>query len=538
MKTLKKITFPELENEYLENILRELVNKYNIIQLFFTRQSSSAFSSLIVNLDSSMDVQKLQQSKWVRKVKENFQITIYFIFSSKLHHYYSLGDPFIGFYCRQSAIIYENKEFENSVFTQWEWKKYKKRFNDYENNFYHDHELHKWQIKNLISESASNAVFTSYSRLIEYDLQYLEELYLGSKSVSVSINERIANLSAYIPVIQRYFVKSSKGRYFLTDLFEQAKEASSDDEALYRNEMFKAVGEAEENLCDLIVERLSELKTLIKKEYTAKKEVLCQTDNKLAITVLDTAVEIILQRAEPEQIYLFHETTSNDIIIYYLLLIAENVGNEKLKAITDCLKSKTGGNCNLVLISHSRYWIQNNLYEYQSFFEKIIKENYLIYSSNEYHPEFHWEEPHKPYNGDLHIFHKSLEKCAEQFSATAHNNEENYCGLGCLFAQFFLSFCRTYIFVKTYYMPNYLSSKALWNLCIYADNDIKKYNYLLETFWTDVFPYLDANRTVSHGLTRLDAEKVSQMEIIVTKLSNELHKLVIEGGLLKIYEQD
>ncbi|MWB95135.1 hypothetical protein GON26_12255 [Flavobacterium sp. GA093] len=538
MKTLEKITFPELENEYLENILRELINKYNIIQLFFTRDSSSAFSNLIVNLDSSMDVQKLQQSKWVRKVKENFQITVYFIFSSKLHHYYSLGDPFIGFYCRQSAIIYENKEFDNSIFTQWEWKKYKKRFNDYENNFYHDHELHKWQIKNLISESASNAIFTSYSRLIEYDLQYLEELYLGSKSVSVSINERITSLSAYIPAIQRYFVKSSKGRYFLTDLFEQAKEASSDDEALYRNEMFKAVGEAEENLCDLIGDRLSELKKLIKKEYTDKKEVLCEIDNKPAITVLDTAVQIILQRAEPEQIYLFHETTSNDKIIYYLLLIAENAGNEKLKAITNCLKNKIGGKCNLVMISHSRYWIQNNLYEHQSFFEKVIKENYLIYSSNEYHPEFHWEEPHKPYYGDLHIFYKSLEKCAEQFSATARNNEENYCGLGCLFAQFFLSFCRTYIFVKTYYMPNYLSSKTLWNLCIYADNDIKKYNYLLETFWTEIFPYLDANRTVSHGLTRLDAEKVSQMEMIVTKLSNELHKLVIEGGLLKIYEQD
>ena len=538
MKTLEKITFPELENEYLENILRELINKYNIIQLFFTRQSSSAFSSLIVNLDSSMDVQKLQQSKWVRKVKENFQITVYFIFSSKLHHYYSLGDPFIGFYCRPSAIIYENKEFDNSIFTQWEWKKYKKRFNDYENNFYHDHELHKWQIKNLISESASNAVFTSYSRLIEYDLQYLEELYLGIKSVSVSINERITSLSAYIPAIQRYFVKSSKGRYFLTDLFEQAKEASSDDEALYRNEMFKAVGEAEENLCDLIGDRLTELKKLIKKEHTDKKEVLCQTDNKPTITVLDTAVQIILQRAEPEQIYLFHETTSNDKIIYYLLLIAENAGNEKLKVITDCLKSRTGGKCNFVLISHSRYWIQNNLYEYQSFFEKIIKENYLIYSSNEYHPEFHWEEPHKPYYGDLHLFYKSVEKCAEQFSATAHNNEENYCGLGSLFAQFFLSFCRTYIFVKTYYIPNYISSKALWNLCIYADNNIKKYNYLLETFWTDIFPYLDANRTVSHGLTRLDVEKASQMEMIVTQLSNELHKLVIEDGLLKIYEQD
>lgn len=220
------------------------------------------------------------------------------------------------------------------------------------------------------------------------------------------------------------------------------------------------------------------------------------------------------------------------------MLITAGAGNEKLKSITESLKSKTGKKYNFVLISHSRYWIQSNLYGYQSFFAKIIQNNNLIYSSSTFHPEFHWENHHNPYHADLHFFYKSTKESAIQFSSIVSNANENYCGLDFLFALFFLSFCRTYIFVKTYYTPNDLSSQTLWELCIYADPDIKKYNYLLEQFWTDFFPYLDKHRTVFHELSKLDKEKVAQMDIIVEKLINELHNLVIENGLLLNLEHE
>ena len=95
-----------------------------------------------------------------------------------------------------------------------------------------------------------------------------------------------------------------------------------------------------------------------------------------------------------------------------------------------------------------------------------------------------------------------------------------------------MSFCRTYIFVKTYYLPNYLSNQTLWQLYIYADSDIRKYNYLIEQFCTDFFPYLDKHRILYHKLSKLDKEKVEQMNSIVEKLMYDLHNLVIEHGLL------
>src|SRR5690606_28238756 len=103
---------------------------------------------------------------------------------------------------------------------------------------------------------------------------------------------------------------------------------------------------------------------------------------------------------------------------------------------------------------------------------------------------------------------------------------------------FFLTFCRTYIFIKIYYLPHYLSSQALCELCIYADANIQKYSYVTEQFRTSFFPFLDNHMTLHHRLSRLSKEDVGQMNIIVEKLIYELHNLVIEDGLLPNWDED
>ena len=538
MKTSKKLSFPKLENEYLENILRQLVNQHTIIQIFFTREKYSVYSCLIINIESNIDAQKLQQSKWVRKVKEHFQINTAFIFSSKLRHHYSLGSPFIAFYCRESAIIYQNIELENPLIIKRDWKKYKKRFNMFEDHFRHDHDLHLSQVQNLISEGSSNSVFTSYARLIEYDLEYLEDLYSGNKSTLLSLDERINNLIEYIPDIQKYFVRHSHNKFYLTDLFVKVKEATADDEEIYKEEMYEAVGIAEQSLYRLIEERFNQLKKFIKKGLFERHEVVCQIDDKPKDIILSVAIETILNSVEVEQIYLYHQITDHEKTTYYLMLIAMGASNEKLKLITQFLKSKIGKKYDFVLLSHSRYWIQTNLYQHQSFFSKIIQGKYLTYSSSEYLPEFHWEVPHNPYHADLHFYYKPTKDIALQFSTIVNDTKENYQGLDSLFTLFFMSFCRTYIFIKTYYLPNYLSNQTLWQLCIYADPDIRKYNYLIEQFWTDFFPHLDRHMMLNHKLSKLNKDEVDQMNVIVEKLMSELHNLVIEGRLLLPFEQD
>jgi len=409
----------------------------------------------------------------------------------------------------------------------------------FEERFYNDHDLQKSQIHNLISENAANSVFTSYARLIKYELEYLEALYLLNTFNSLPLAERINNLAAYIPEIQKYFVKNSHSSYYLTELFKKAKEASvNDGEPIHKNEMYEAVGIAEQNLYSLIEDRLDELKKRIKKIASEKQEVSIQMDEKPIDVILETAIETIVKSAGVEQVYLFHQLTYGEKTTYYLMLIAIGAGNEKLKSITQSLKSRTGGKYDFVLIAHSRHRIQENLYEHQSFFADIMQDKNLIYSSSPYHPELHWEVPHNPYHADLYFYYKPAKDSAFQFFTMANNAKENYQGIDYFFTLFFLSFCRTYIFVKTYYLPNYLSNEALWQLCLYADPGLRKYNYMIEQFWTDFFPYLDRNMTLNHKLSKFHKEEVDQMNAIVEKLMHELHNLVIEGGLLLNFEQD
>ncbi|MGQ7947555.1 hypothetical protein [Flavobacterium sp. WC2509] len=539
MKTLKKLSFPKLENEFLENILRQLADQNIIIQLFFTKQVSPLFSYLIIHVEKNIDAEQLQQHKWVKKARNRYQIDVHFIYSGRLHHRFSLGHPFIELYCQPSALIYQNAAAFNPLLITRGWQKYKQQFYAFEERFYSDHDLHNCQIHSLISENSSNSVFTSYARLIEYELDYLEELYSGSKSASQPLDERINNLIAYIPEIQKYFVRNSHSTYYLTELFAQAKEASTNDgEPIHKNEMYEAVGIVEQNLYRLIEERFDELKKLLKKGLSERLQASYQLDNELKDKTLDTTVETIIKLVEAEQIYLYHQITYGEKTTYYLLLLANGAGNEKLRSINQSLKSKMGGKYNFVLISHSRHWIQENLYQHQSFFATIIRDKYLIYSSSPYHPELHWEVPHNPYHADLYFYYKPTAAIASQFFAIASNAKGNYQGIDYFFTLFFLYFCRTYIFVKTYYLPNYLSNEALWQLCIYADPDLRKYNYMIEQFWTDFFPYLDRHMTLNHKLSKFHKEEIDQMSGIVEKLMHELHNVVIEGGLLSNFEKD
>ncbi len=536
METFKKLSFPKLENEYLDPILTQLVRQHHVIQMFFTKQSCSVLAHLIIHTETNSDVQLLQQNKWVTKVRKRYHIDVFFIYTRKLHRQFVSGHPFTALYCQSSAIIYQNIAGGEALLITSPWKKYKKRFNTFEALYYHDHDLQKSNVESLVAEGISNSVFTSYARLFEYDLGYLEELYSGTISDLLPLDDRITKLADCVPEIQKYFVKKSHSRYFLTDLFTKAKDATANDDAIYNNELYEAVGITEQGLYSLIEQRFNELKKLIKKSKVKTDLAVSLISDKPGDDILNNAVAILSRAVQVEQIYFYHQITYAEKATYYLMLIGEGVGNEKLKSLTQSLKSRLGAAYDFVILCHSRAWIQCNLYQHQSFFSKILQSKFLMYSSSDYCPKLHWEVPHNPYHADLYFSYTLAKQSSLQFFGIYNNTKGNYTGMASLFALFFMSFCRTYIFVKTYYLPNHLSSQALWGLCVYADGGIRKYSYLLEQFWTEFFPFVDRNMNLHQRLVKLRKEDVDQMNIIVEKLMGELHELVIEGDLMKDVE--
>jgi hypothetical protein len=146
--------------------------------------------------------------------------------------------------------------------------------------------------------------------------------------------------------------------------------------------------------------------------------------------------------------------------------------------------------------------------------------------------------PHHPQHSDLYFHYKGTLQSSLQFYKLIDGEQENYQGVDNIFALFLLSFCRTYIYVKTFYLPNYMTSEALWQLCIYADKEIYKYNYLFEQFSNNIFSFTDYNMRVHHSIGKVETEKVNCMKMIVEKLMNKLKEMVVEDKLLDDFEMN
>ncbi len=539
MKTSEQFSFSKLENEFLEDAIKQLNEQYLIIQIFYNKSVHSQDSHLILNLEHKKDVDKIKQKHWIKKAYSEHKIHIHLFYNTQLHYKFDLGHPFVEFYCKPSALIYQNEKYGNHLLIDRNWKKFNKKFENYKERFYHDHNILLSQTREFIKDESFVSVFLSYEKVIRYDLEYLENLYTGSSSDSKNLHERIYHLIRYTPEIQKYFVKQNVKEYYLISLFDKARRSAREDELMYDNEFFEAIGIAEEGLCSMIEKRLDQLKKQIKKSpldiaipYEIPDVVVDHNDK-----IIDKAVKIIIKLENTEEIYLFHKAIYGNNITYYLLIIAHNVSNEKLREKQYYLKSKAGKQYDFVLIGHDRNWIQQHLYKYQNFFANIIQGKNRVYASNPYHPKPHWEFPHHQHQ-DLDCYYKSAKGNALQFLSIVGNENENHQGIPYLFALFFLSFCRTYIFVKLCYMPNYLSFQSLWQLCLYGNPDLIRYQHLFDGFLQKLIPTLEYHKILRHKFTFLDKEVIDQMKVLVEKLMNELDELVIEEGLIDKTEKD
>jgi hypothetical protein len=345
MKTPNKSPFSILANEFLESTLDQIARDYSIGQVFYKKEKQSTRSHILVQLNKYADVAKLRLKKWVKEFRDQYQVYVYFIDYSRLEYQLSKGHLFIEYHCQRSSIIYQNEDSRSSILVDRMWKKYQKKFNRYEDAFHHYHEIRRVKIERLISENSYNSVFTSFEELIQYDLEYLEELYSGKRTTDIDVNQRINQLLIYLPELQSFFVKKNPREYFITELFAKVKKAIDEHDIIYNTEMFESLRIIEDSLFTLIEARFYELKHLIKKQYEKIYKVdqyEFHREEYPTDEMLDKAIGRILTFIELEQIYFFHKTTYGEVTTYYLLLIGLNVNNEKIKAITHSLTSIFG----------------------------------------------------------------------------------------------------------------------------------------------------------------------------------------------------
>src|SRR5699024_9531745 len=152
-----------------------------------------------------------------------------------------------------------------------------------------------------------------------------------------------------------------------------------------------------------------------------------------------------------EEIYLFDKKDCIKGSIYYLLLIGSGLGTKLLNQIQDSI-AVSFDKSSVVLIGHSRIWIQKNIYVHQVFFQNIMTAENRTYQRHDSHPHIHWEDPYTPYFPDIDSAYASAKMLSEIYFLLRTNiQNENHQGLLDLVSNSLLRLFHTIIYSKLSY---------------------------------------------------------------------------------------
>jgi hypothetical protein len=432
------------------------------------------------------------------------------------------GNPFFAWYCQKSAIIYQNLSAKDC--RDINWPSFKKRFKRYSSACSHDRDNLLSAVNRFQELGSLTGLFVSFLSAFEYDIQYLEMLYIGRSFDLENLHQRISHLIEFIPEMESIFVPKNGNEYYLISELEKAKDFAEDgDEIRLNDKLMDNFSETEAKLHKMVFSRLSELKSLIK-SGSPKQTLVDQAGFSTGYDELAHVITQILKIHLVEEIYVFHQIQNSQYTTCFLLLIGEGLGTEILNRIQQSVNSRFEGKYSVVLIGHNRSWIQTNLFYQQSFFKKIMTPENLKFQSHPNHPSIHWEDNNTPEYPDLEYLNRSaINLSAQYFVLRNHSEKDNSEGTFDLFSKSIMRIFRTLVYSKLSYLPNYLPAINLWKLCVYAEPRFEKLEYLFEKLnGEDFFKEVAYHSRFHHDLSRLTEKKLVIADEILNTLLKEL----------------
>lgn len=530
MRTTIKPDFSIPVNDTLSGKLKQLTHEFPLSYIFYHPGDAKNSAHIVIIAKESRDVEIIESRKWIRNSRDENAILFHITCRGKMKAELRSGNPFFAWHCQKSAIIYQNPQTKECHDT--DWPSFKKRFKRYSLSYSHDRDNLLTSVKRFQELDSLTGLFVSYLSVFEYTIQYIEMLYTGRCFESENLHHRIKKLIFYIPEMEGVFVPKNGNEYYLIFELEKANDFAEDgDEIRLNDKLMDSFSRAEEKHHKMVLSRLSELKSMIKSGFPKQTFVdhseLTSEDDQLT----DISAQIV--KIHPvEEIYLFHQIQNSQLITYFLLFIGESLGTETLNRIQQSVNSRFEGKYSVVLIGHSRSWIQTNLFYPQAFFKKIMKPENLRFQSQPNHPTIHWENPFYSVYPDLEYLHSSAIKLSAQYFVLRNHSESiNTEGIFDLFSKSILRIFLTLVYSKLSYLPNYLPAFTLWKLCIYADPGLEKLEYLFEKLsGNDFFKEVNKGTLFHHDLSRLTEKKLLIMDEILNAL---LHEIKAVGARIK-----
>lgn len=523
METFQNI--PPISPILLEK-LQGITKQINLNSIFYHPAKSDDFVKILIITETMPNMQTIESCKWVKNALLEYQTLILVESRRTIELQLKKGNPFLAILAQKDALVYTNSE--NPICFEESWKSFKKKFHFFTEEFYHDHDTLLSELNRLEKLNATSSTFLMYEALLIHDISFLELLYLNKISTEESLHPRIIELSQVLPEISRLFVKEKHHQFYLINQIEQVKTAvKQEDDSFLNPEILLNLQEIEQKLFYWVFDRMEELKKILKAhsvQTTGEGYQLFPPPK----TEMEEISTHILSFHPVEELFLFHEIIKPNEKILYLLLVAENIRTSLLNQIQQSYFDKTKGKVRLVLLGHSRIWIQKEVFAYQKFFQSIMKPENRIFKSHAFHPSIHWEEPYTAFYPDLQYYAKSALLLAENFKilkkkSTSKNDE----GIDDLFYQSFQRLLRTFIFAKLCYLPHYLSAQTLWKLCLYADPELENMEYLMNQIGGDKFFFLvEKHSHFHHDLAKSTKKKQKRMKELLANLQERLEVAV------------
>lgn len=323
----------------------------------------------------------------------------------------------------------------------------------------------------------------AFLKSFTYNLDVLEMVLLGIKNTTDTLTHRLLILEQIVPKMKTLFVKREAHVYYM--LNDLAQDVEDVDYTIW-NEALLRVQKKLYHLVLNLLEQLDGQTAFIQPQRQIRKTKCKPFKYKEKLLPL-------LETNQVEEIYQFHEMLylqqQQQYKQVFLLVITKDNPSKALKKIIAHIEA-TQEEIGFTLLVHTRFYIQDCVYEFSDFFKKALQPKNRIYASD-YYPQIHW---YKSYMHDYSPFMQRYEGHLKQVNQTiqqdfkvsqAHTFITTHQLHLCLTTKLHL-----YLLHHLHYLPHTKNLITLVNLTLYAkDKEAAPFKALYDTLHPLVFAY-------------------------------------------------
>ncbi|MDM1044940.1 hypothetical protein HX004_07675 [Myroides sp. 1354] len=456
MKTAcSDISQQNFSQELLEK-LSDCIQTKNVLTLWYGPiWASPTLRGLWMYTKDKQQVKALFTPSYIKTLLDEEQLVFISLDTVDFNYHASIGNPLFKTSLTANRILYQTTSLPPSF-----------GVNKSMGNFialYQDKQALLSSYCNDFLEQQFHGSSHAFLKSFTHDLDVLETVLLGVKQTTATLTHRLLVLEQIIPKMKTLFVKRQADVYYiLNDLAQNTEDVPYNMWGLSLQKVQKKLN----HIVLTVLEQIDGQTTIIQSKRTLKKKKIKPFKYKEKLLPLLSTNQI-------EEIYQFHEmlflNQTNPQKHVYLVVLTKETPSKEIKKIIQTIEAQKE-NIQFTLLAHTRFYIQESVYEFSDFFKTALHPKNKIYASD-YYPQIHW---YKSQMKDYSDFTSPLKERTERIHQTLRQdlkNSQNHTFITtnqlytCLSAKF-----KIYIIHHLHYLPNTNNLNTLLHLALYAEN--------------------------------------------------------------------